>query len=142
MDDQEAFMRSATHVLGQTQRATYSGVCVYATPDGGACGVGCLLTRDLAEALDRLALQASWQDFNLPTSWKTVVAIAGTDHPEAIRAVKYLAGVSTELLCELQAIHDEVETRTEGDKLRLRRMYKSLAAEMDLSGDFLDDADL
>lgn len=113
MTNQEFFTKSVTHVLAQTSRSVGppTGSCVYASPDGNACAVGCVLPLELA-------LKAGNSDvYNLLRGF-----------PEA----EVLGDVDLSLLRRCQNIHDEEHLRDKGAKARLRTLFAETAEEFGL----------
>lgn len=47
---------------GARLAVTSSGVCLYRTPAGRACAVGCLLPDDVAEHADEIGADGGWSD--------------------------------------------------------------------------------
>lgn len=86
MTAQEIFNRVARHLLDQGERSATDGGCLYRGPRGLSCAVGCLLT------------DADYQPNMEGEAFNAIVRLwLGKDHPLAAH---------TDLLCELQGIHD------------------------------------
>ena len=96
-----AWQTALDHMLTQTERCTVGGSCVYAGPNGTACAVGCLLSREVAEALP----VSSWMSVTCP------------------RARAELYGISDKLLYEIQAVHDETWER---DPAEIRHLMEEI----------------
>jgi hypothetical protein len=140
MNNQQAFQKSALHILQQQRICSITivgdtgeedSVCVYAGPDGQSCAGGCLLPRRIAEQLDKAKL----------SSWASVKQSRSS---AAKAAKKALEGVDFRLLETLQEIHDqsrEVSLKASGrsaaDKRALRRELRELGTEMGLKVEFL-----
>lgn len=107
MNNQEAFTKAVTHMRTHPQ-AIEHGRCVYATTDGNACAVGCLLPFELAVRVEAEASECSC----FSTGWSSIRRIAEMNPDSACaEAVKLLEGVDTELLLSLQDIHDTHDKR-------------------------------
>jgi len=105
MTNQQAFNKSAKHLLTQNKRSinlkanTYdSNVCLYRSPDGSKCAIGALISDKEYRA-----------------------SMEGTCASELVRhALPHkFRNVSTDMLQDLQEMHDENKPSTWGGKLRV-----------------------
>jgi len=147
MTPQQAFKKSALHILSQRSRCRSKDeqICLYRSPKGDeACAVGILLPKKLGEALDQARI-GSWgvikSEASLLNRRHSTRSSAG--HKAACQAVKKLAGIPDGLLYELQAIHDlsrgssRHSSRSKADKVKIRLELISLGQRFDLDVSFL-----
>lgn len=120
MTNVEFVTRAYRHVISQEVPSEAPGIstriCAYAGPDGNACAIGVFLPRAVAEALDEAEQGMPWQ---------TVLQRATHDANARI-AADCLAGVDTDLACNVQGAHDFVETRDANGIRQLRNTFVSL----------------
>lgn len=120
MNNQEAFTKAVTHMRTHP-RAIEAGRCVYATTDGNACAVGCLLPFELAERLE--AEMSELNSYN--TGWGAVVRQAALTRGAAAEAVEFLGDVDQDLLRSLQDLHDDRSgDSTEDGFVRIARRFE------------------
>lgn len=123
----ELFVNTAKHLAQQTKRSiSETGNCLYAGPDGNACGIGCHLPRKLCEELDK-ANEVGAQG----SSWESIASIAAdadmkdrydNEERKALRvacreAVALLYAFSVDVLSRIQATHDGEAKRTPKAKI-------------------------
>lgn len=144
MTNQEAFEKSYRHVMSQPKRCESLNArgmtsCSYAAPDGCSCGVGCLLPREIAERAEGKLGGHNWRAID---RWSRgeyyandlVAEDARAEKTlECAKAVAPLAGVSVDLLSQLQSIHDQTLGRTTAeDRHFLNDCFERLAANLRL----------
>lgn len=122
MTNQEFFTKCVTHVLSQTEQSTNDeGWCVYAGENGGACAVGCVLPRHVAEEADEILSECD-----------TSAVDELLKHVPA--AAELLSGVDLRLMEKCQIAHDARadDSRDEFAKARLANKFKIIAKEYGL----------
>lgn len=86
MTNQETFDKVAAHLLTQGRKSTDKhGNCLYRSPEGLACPVGCLFPDD---------------EYSSKMEGRVIDEVVAEDYPES------LAGLSVRLLKDLQKVHD------------------------------------
>jgi hypothetical protein len=124
VNNQEAFTRIIVHCcLVQTERSYVPGpgICRYAGPNGNSCAVGCLLPRNLSEALDKLGT----------ASWVNIYSTRYDKSLAATQAIKLLKGVDPGLLQRCQVVHDSVRERDALGRKSLWDYFEGVAQQYD-----------
>ena len=126
MNTQEAYTKACEYLMQAEGRSGIADcppgggdafVCLYAGPDDRACGVGCLLPRELAARLDTAS------GSSVSPSWGAVLRNP-EEFPAYTEAAEYLKGVSNDMLYHLQGIHDSRLAWEHGKGEMKRRLHK------------------
>ena len=104
MTHQEIFDKVATHLLTQKKQAVSDeGVCLYRTPSGLSCAVGCLIPDDLYTPAIETGTPGNWHGGEERHAGKHLAVI--------LEAAGFVEG-DMQLLRRLQTVHDNNATVT------------------------------
>ena len=117
MDEQTIYDTVCAHLAQQKQRAASNGKCLYRTPDGMRCAVGCLIPDELYDPR-----------MDDPYLFSTAIESVINEFPQLC---SLFSNVRPILLIKLQEVHDS--QRHIGDPDGLRERLSEVAKELGLT---------